>query len=498
MGKVTVRLFAAVLCSVALVLQVAPIACAAAVDTAAATPSIADKTVGTQKLAGYFNLYWDAKQGKLWLEIDKWSSEFLYQSGLSAGIGSNDIGLDRGQLGATRIVRFERIGPKVLLIEENLNYRAISNDADERRAVHDSFAESTLWGFAVAAETGDRALVDATDFFLRDAHNVPATLRRAKQGTYKLDDKRCAIYLPNTKAFPQNTEVEATLTFAGDEPGAWVRSVTPSPDSITVREHHSLVQLHGPGYKPRVFDPRSGYFGINYMDYATPMSEPIVKRFIARHRIEKKDPKAAVSEPVQPIVYYLDRGAPEPIRSALLEGARWWNQAFEAAGYKDAFRVELMPEGADPMDLRYNVIQWIHRSTRGWSYGAGVIDPRTGEIIKGHVSLGSLRVRQDYLIAEGLLAPYEKGRPLNPKMMEMALARLRQLAAHEVGHTLGLQHNYSASTVNRSSVMDYPPPFVKLGSDGAIDLSEAYATGMGDWDKAVSYTHLTLPTKRIV
>ena len=458
------------------------------------TPSIADKTASAQKLAGYFNLYWDAKQGKLWLEIDQWNSEFLYQSGLSAGVGSNDIGLDRGQLGATRIVRFERIGPKVLLIEENLNYRAVSSDADERRAVHDSFAESTLWGFAVAAETADHALVDATDFFLRDAHNVSSTLRRTKQGAYKLDDKRSAIYLPNTKAFPRNTEVEATLTFVGDEPGAWVRSVTPSPDSITVREHHSFVQLPGPGYQPRVFDPRSGYFAINYMDYATPVSEPIVKRFIGRHRLEKKDPQAALSEPIQPIVYYLDRGAPEPIRSALLEGARWWNQAFEAAGYKDAFRVELMPEGADPMDLRYNVIQWVHRSTRGWSYGASVTDPRTGEIIKGHVSLGSLRVRQDYLIAEGLLAPYERGKPLNAKMLEMALGRLRQLAAHEVGHTLGLLHNYSASTVNRSSVMDYPPPYVKLASDGTPDLSTAYATGIGEWDKvAIAFGYQDFP-----
>jgi hypothetical protein len=277
--------------------------------------------------------------------------------------------------------------------------------------------------------------------------------------------------------------VEATLTFAGDEPGPWVREVTPSPESITVREHHSFVQLPPPGYKPRVYDPRSSFFGIAYLDYATPVSEPIVKRFTARHRLEKKDPKAAVSEPVQPITYYLDRGAPEPIRSALLEGARWWNQAFEAAGYKNAFQVELMPEGADLMDLRYNVIQWVHRATRGWSYGAAVIDPRTGEIIKGHVTLGSLRVRQDYLIAEGLLAPYEKGKPISPKMMEMALARLRQLAAHEVGHTLGLMHNYSASTVNRSSVMDYPPPFVKLAADGTPDLSDAYATGIGAWDK---------------
>ena len=456
---------------------------AAARPDSTQTPTITEKTAGTQKLAGYFNLYWDSKQGKLWLEIDKWGAEFLYQSGLPAGIGSNDIGLDRGQLGETRIVRFERSGPKVLLIQENLDYRAVTNDTDERRAVRDSFAESALWGFTVAAEEKDHVLVDATEFFLRDAHGVPAALRRTKQGAYHLDASRCVIYLPQTKNFPLNTEVEATLTFAGEEPGAWVRQVTPSPESITVREHHSFVQLPPPGYKPRVYDPRASFFGISYLDYATPISEPIVKRFIARYRLEKKDPKAAVSEPVQPIVYYLDRGAPEPIRSALLEGARWWNQAFEAAGYKDAFRVELMPEGADPMDLRYNLIQWVHRATRGWSYGAGVIDPRTGEIIKGHVTLGSLRVRQDYLIAEGLLAPYEKGKSVSPKMREMALARLRQLAAHEVGHTLGLEHNYSASTVNRSSVMDYPPPYVKLGADGMPDLSEAYASGIGDWDK---------------
>jgi hypothetical protein len=470
-------------CWFVLYLLCLPSICLAVHPDASQTPSISEKTAGAQAFPGYFNLYWDAKQGKLWLEIDKWGTEFLYQSGLPAGIGSNDIGLDRGQLGKTGIVRFERSGPKVLLIEENLGYRAVTRDADERRAVHDSFAESALWGFTIAAEEKDHVLVDATDFFLRDAHGIPATLRRTKQGAYKLDPTRCAIYLPQTKNFPLNTEVEATLTFAGDEPGSWVREVTPSPESITVREHHSFVQLPPPGYKPLLYDPRSSFFGITYMDYATPVSEPIVKRFTARHRLEKKDPKAAISEPVQPIIYYLDRGAPEPIRSALLEGARWWNQAFEAAGYKNAFRVEMLPEGADLMDLRYNVIQWVHRATRGWSYGAAVIDPRTGEIIKGHVTLGSLRVRQDYLIAEGLLAPYEKGKPLSPKMMDMALARLRQLAAHEVGHTLGLMHNYSASTVNRSSVMDYPPPLVKLAADGTPELSDAYATGIGDWDK---------------
>src|SRR5690242_20978553 len=455
---------------------------------------ISDKVAGMEKFPGYFPFYWDAKAGKIWLEIDKWNTEFLYVESLPAGIGSNDIGLDRGQLGSTAIVRFERSGPKVLLIEENFAYRAVTNDTDERRAVHDSFAESALWGFTVAAEENGHALVDATDFFLRDAHRIPETLRREKQGAYKLDASRCAIYLPQTKNFPLNTEVEATLTFSGDEPGPWVREVTPSPQSITVREHHSFVQLPPPGYKPRAYDPRSSFFGIVYMDYATPVNEPIVKRFIARHRLEKKDPKAAMSEPVKPIIYYLDRGAPEPIRSALLEGARWWNQAFEAAGYKNAFQVELLPEGADPMDLRYNVIQWIHRATRGWSYGGGVIDPRTGEIIKGQVTLGSLRVRQDFLIAEGLLAPYEKGKPVSAKVQQMALARLRQLAAHEVGHTLGLEHNYTASTVNRSSVMDYPPPYVKLGADGMPDLSDAYATGIGEWDKvSITYGYQDFP-----
>jgi hypothetical protein len=480
----------------ALVLPVVAPRVTLAADDASQTATITAKTANAEKLPGYFNLYWDAKQGQLWLAIDKWNAEFLYQSSLAAGVGANDIGLDRGQLGATRIVRFERSGNKVLLVQENLDYRAVTIDLDERRAVRDSFAESVLAGFPVAAEENGVALVNATDFFLRDAHGIPETLRRTHQGSYHVDPARCAIYLPQTKNFPLNTEVEATLTFSGDDPGAWVRQVTPSPESITVREHHSFVQLPPPGYKPRANDPRSSFFGVNYFDYATPISEPIEKRLTARHRLEKKNPSAALSEPVTPIIYYLDRGAPEPIRSALLEGASWWNQAFEAAGYKNAFRVELMPEGADPMDLRYNVIQWVHRATRGWSYGESVVDPRTGEIIKGHVTLGSLRVRQDFLIAEGLLAPYEKGAPVSPKMQAMALARLRQLAAHEVGHTLGLMHNYSASTVNRSSVMDYPPPYVKLGADGVPDLSEAYATGIGEWDKvAITWGYQDFPAK---
>jgi hypothetical protein len=462
-------------------------------------PTIAEKVAGMERFPGYFPFYWDAKAGKVWLEIDKWNSEFLYVESLPAGIGSNDIGLDRGELGQSYIVRFERTGPRVLLIASNYGFRANSENPDERRAVKDAFAESTLWGFEVAAEEGNRALVDATAFYLRDAHQIPGTLQRLQQGTFRLDPTRCAFYLANTRNFPKNTEVEATLTFAGEgEPGPMLRQVTPNPQAITVREHHSFVELPPAGFKPRLNDPRSGYFGITFMDFAAPISEPVTRHYISHHRLQKKDPGAAISEPVKPIVYYVDRGAPEPVRSALIEGASWWNQAFEAAGYKNAFRVELMPLGADPMDVRYNVIQWVHRSTRGWSYGNALEDPRTGEIIQGRVSLGSLRDRQDFLIAEGLLAPYGKGKSETAKIMEsIVLARLRQLAAHEVGHTLGLQHNFAASISNRASVMDYPAPLVKLGPDGLPDISDAYAKGIGEWDKvtiAYGYQDFTAVT----
>ena len=456
--------------------------------------TITEKVAGMEKFPGFFTFYWEAKAGKIWLEIDKWNTEFLYVESLPAGIGSNDIGLDRGQLGDSSIVRFDRSGPRVLLVAPNYNFRATSDNPDERVAVKDAFAESTLWGFEVAAEEGNRVLVDATNFYLRDVHQVTNTLQRGQQGTYRLEPTRSAFYLPNTKNFPQNTEVETTLTFTGEPTGQFVRQVVPVPEAITVRQRHSFVQLPPAGYRPRVSDPRAGYFGIDYMDFATPIEESITKRFISRHRLQKRDPAARVSEAVQPIVYYVDRGAPEPVRSALLEGARWWNQAFEAIGYKDALQVELMPAHVDPMDVRYNVIQWVHRSTRGWSYGNSLVDPRTGEIIQGRVSLGSLRDRQDFLIAEGLLAPYDKTNTASPKLLEMVLARLRQLSAHEVGHTLGLHHNYAASPVSRASVMDYPAPRAKLSADGIPDLSDAYAKGIGEWDKvAIAYGYQDFP-----
>ncbi|MEM8488323.1 MAG: zinc-dependent metalloprotease [Bacteroidota bacterium] len=452
-------------------------------------PAIEEKTKGFEKKDGFIPVYWDEKAGKVWLEINKWDTDLLYVTSLPAGLGSNDIGLDRGLLGDENVVQFKRVGPKVLMVTPNLRYRASSDNPDEQKAVRDAFAPGILWGFKAAATTDSSVLVDATSFMLRDVMGITRRLGNMKQGNFKLDATRSTPHLAMTKSFPQNTELEAQLTFLSDNPGRYVREVAATPNAVTLRLRQSFVMLPELGsYTPRLFDPRSGAYGITYVDYATPVSQAKEVRYTARHKLEKKNPEALVSEPVEPIVYYLDRGTPEPIRSALLDGARWWEDAFEAAGFSNAYRVEVMPEDADPMDLRYNVIQWVHRSTRGWSYGRSIQDPRTGEILKGHVTLGSLRVRQDYLIAEGLLAPYdteENSNGLqadNDPMLQMALARLRQLSAHEVGHTLGFMHNFAASVNNRASVMDYPAPLVTLDANGKLSINEAYDAGIGDWD----------------
>ncbi len=438
---------------------------------------------------GYFTFYYDNSNDKIFLEIENLDKEFLYVNALSEGIGSNDIGLDRGQLGNTRVVKFIKAGNKLLLIQPNQYYRAITNNIEEKKSVEQAFAKSILKGFVIKETKNGKYLVDATSFFIRDAHGVMGRLSAKKQGKYTLDRSRSAINLKRTRAFPKNVEFDVMVTFKGVPKGYDIRSVVPTSTSVTVNQHHSFIELPDNKYTPRKFDPRSGANAMSYLDYATPVNESIKKRFIYRHRLQKKNPNAAKSEAVEPIIYYLDRGTPEPVRSALLDGARWWNQAFESIGFTNAFQVKMLPEDADLLDVRYNVIQWVHRSTRGWSYGSSVSDPRTGEIIKGHVSLGSLRIRQDFLIAQALQAPYASDDTSDQFALEMALARIRQLSAHEVGHTIGLAHNFAASTKGRSSVMDYPHPTLSI-KDGKVDFTDAYDTKIGDWDKvSIAYSY---------
>ncbi|MAZ71720.1 MAG: peptidase [Flavobacteriaceae bacterium] len=455
-----------------------------------------EKKKNLQRFDGYFSFQYSEIDGEIYLEVPKerLDKEFLYVHSLRTGLGSNDIGLDRGQLGDQAVVKFVKSGNKLLLFQPNMDYRANTDNALEKKSISEAFATSVLFGFEVKDTLNDNYVIDVTHFLMEDAHEVAKRLKDGKQGTYKLDKTRNSLWMERTKSFPENTEFETLLTFVGEPKSGTIRSVAPNANSVSVIQHHSFVKLPDSGYLPREFDPRSGSFSISYQDYSTPIWEPLTKRFITRHRLEKKNPLAEKSEAKEPIVYYLDPGTPEPVRSALLEGARWWNQAFEAIGYTNAFQVKLLPENADPMDVRYNVIQWVHRSTRGWSYGGSVIDPRTGEIIKGHVSLESLRIRQDFMIAQALMnQPFAQSDTNYQPMLEMALARIRQLSAHEVGHTLGFAHNFAASTNNQASVMDYPHPTLTLKGT-MVDFSNAYATGIGEWDKVtVAYSYSDVP-----
>ncbi len=448
----------------------------------------------TQGFKGFFNFNYNEKEDALYLTVKELNKEFLYVNSLSAGVGNNDLGLDRGQLGDERVVYFSKSGNKLMLIQPNLRYRSTSDNPLEQRSIKEAFAKSVLFGFPIVESNNSGYVINLTPFLMQDAHGVSKRLKQRKQGSYSVDKSRSAVFLERTKAFPKNIEFDIMLTFAGTATGNMVQGVTPTPDAITVHQHHSFVELPDLNYMPRKFDPRSGANAFTFYDYTTPVSQPTKKQYIYRHRLEKKDPAAAVSEAVEPIVYYLDNGTPEPVRSALLEGGRWWNQAFESIGFKDAFQVKILPDDADPLDVRYNVIQWIHRSTRGWSYGSSVSDPRTGEIIKGHVSLGSLRIRQDFMIALGLLeAPFAEGANKENQALEMALARIRQLSAHEIGHTLGFAHNFAASANNRTSVMDYPHPNIEM-KEGQLSIANAYEVGIGEWDKvSVAYAYSDFP-----
>ena len=442
---------------------------------------------------GFVPLYRDETTGRMSILVRETGTELLYVDRLSHAVG--DYRLERGNLSRPQVVRFERRAAKLYLVATNYAWRTSSPEAAQQRAVRESFPESVLWAFDIQSCSEAGYLLDATAFFLRDTFDIAGQLSKAGEGPYTIDATRCAVAEEGTGAFPLNTQVESILTFSnprarplpfwfGNGQVEGLAALTPDPRSVTIRVRNCFIRLPEPGFKPRMFDPRASFFSsVIFHDFGRSLELPPDVHYALRHRLEKRDPAAAVSEPIKPIVYHIDRGAPEPMRTALLEGARWWNKAFEAAGFRDAFQVELLPEDADPIDIRYNIITWVPRATRGFSNGKMIWDPRTGEILQGVVTLTALRDRHLRMISEALLSPYDDGTPC-PEVHELMMARLRQLSAHEVGHTLGLDHNHVASTLSQDmSVCDYPAPLLKLDGNGRVDLSEAYGTQIGRWDE---------------
>lgn len=461
----------------------APVAAQSAPASAAASAAWRD---------GLFGVRQDSDKGKVSVRLpapdaDGVLGRYLYQPGLSAGLGMDGAGLDRSGLGQTQIVVFRKVGNRVFAAFENHRFRAVDADPDQVNAVAASFVSPVVWSAEATDAGADGSVtVDLSGFLERDAVNVVSRLKRARLGTFKSAASLGYVDTAQTLVFPDNVEFQTVQTFTSDEPGGELSRVSPETRSVTLAVRHSFIRLPDEGFLPVLHDPRSGTSAqVTVTDFAADLDQPVVSRLARRFRLEKTDPSAARSPVKKPIVFYVDRAAPPAIREALIEGGDWWAQAFEQAGYLNAFRVELLPEGAHPMDARYNIISWVHRETRGWSTGTSVNDPRTGEIVRGVVQLGSLRDRQDKMIIEGLIGAARSGTGGEDDPDRLAYHRLRHLSAHEIGHALGIAHNFAASTFEgRASVMDYPAPWVIADGD-RLDFSQAYTTGVGAWDRYV-------------
>lgn len=454
--------------------------------TAGAEADFNEAVSGLEHKGGLVDAYVDADKNSVMLALqpqaDGTLGRYIYAAYLTGGLGSNPVGLDRSRPSDSYILAFKRSGDTVYAFIENHRYRATADNPAEKRAVETSFGQSIIWSAPIkeTAEDG-RVLIDFTSFLKRDGAGVIEQLRDRGQGSFSIDAKRSYVDASAAHVFEKNLEMDAYVTFTSGKPGGEVQATTPVPGSVSLLLHTTLMELPKPGYKPRIADERGGVISTSHIDMSAPLDGNTAVQLARRFRLELD----ANGKVINPIVFYIDNGAPEPIRSALLEGAKWWETAFAEAGFPGGYRAEILPDGVHPLDARYNMVNWVHRATRGWSYGASIFDPRTGEILRGVVLLGSLRVRQDIKIFEALAGAGKTGTGAADDPVELALARIRQLSAHEIGHSLGFSHNMAASSYGRASVMDYPAPDVRATSAG-LDFSSTYGVGVGSWDKWVT------------
>ncbi len=463
------------------------IATAFALFSTALHADFAEKTAELEHREGLIDAYVDVGAGKVMLALepkeDGTLGRYIYAGYLTAGLGSNPVGLDRSRPSDSHILAFKQSGDKVYAVVENHRFRATADNPAEKKAVETSFAQSIIWSTPVVETSADgKILIDFSGFLTSDFVGVAAQLKNRGQGNFKPEAGRSFVDTSAAHVFEKNLEFDAHVTFSSANAGSEVRATTPVPGAVSLILHTTLLELPKPGYTPRVADERGGVVTTSHIDMSAPLAGDTAVQLARRFRLEK----GADGRVVNPIIFYIDNGAPEPIRSALLDGARWWSAAFDAAGFPGGYRAEILPEGVHPLDARYNMVNWVHRATRGWSYGASIFDPRTGEILRGVVLLGSLRVRQDIKIFEALAGAGKTGTGAADDPVELALARIRQLSAHEIGHSLGFSHNMAASSYGRESVMDYPAPDVRMAGDGSLDFSEAYGVGIGAWDKWVT------------
>ena len=462
----------------------------------AATVLAASSLLAQSAEAPFIGVRVDQDRNKVLLEVtpDRIGRDFLHQSVLATGAGIPALGLDRGQTGGSVVVRLEKRGKRLVMVRDNWSVRADGADAAGKRGATEAFATSVVASFPIESEANGVVVADATTLFLSDTYGIAESIRRGQQGNARVDANRSWFDPARTKAFPKNAEIHSVLTFTVDNPGPALRRSAPDAAAPTFEVHHSLVALpDSAGFRPRAADPRTGLFGGAYGDYAQSYDQLYRGGQTSRWRLVPKDPAAyqrgQLTEPVTPIVYYLDPAIPEPYRTYFREGGAWWNKVFEGAGWRNAFQIRDLPAGADPMDARYTMIYWVHRNQPGPSVGPSLQDPRTGEILRTVVRMDSWRSMIDYNIYAGLLPAAGPG-GLNVPVEQFVAMRRRQHVAHEIGHTLGMSHNYIAHAQGRTSVMDYPFPLISVDARGTLDLSKAYAPFAGAWDSlAIRYGH---------